>query len=240
MVDTLKGWLCLPSSFSAQPPFRSAAGGHLLGRLAVTKMQVLCSGGSGGGRRLTWRAAGSRLAPPAVHAELRALVAVPTETVAARGRCSRLHVSPSSLGSSGTPSVALRCLHQGPGACGRCCLIRPSEAGPQCHCFYLPCSLSPPHALWRLSEQLDKRRAVPGSGDVQRGCQHPQQERRGEGEDRAAGGLPLPNLVHQLEPIQVTALPPSSTSCSSTSSSVRSSRKPFLRRWVLSLLTKAP
>lgn len=42
----------VPSSFSAQPPLRSAAGEHLLGRLAVTKMQVLCSGGSGGGRRL--------------------------------------------------------------------------------------------------------------------------------------------------------------------------------------------
>jgi len=82
MVDALKGWLCLLSSFSAQPPFRSAAGRHLLGRLAVTEMQVLCSGGSGGGRRLTWRA-GSRAALPVVQAELRALVALPIETVGA-------------------------------------------------------------------------------------------------------------------------------------------------------------
>lgn len=41
----------------------------------MTEMQVLCSGGSGGG---------SRPAPPAVQAELRALVAAPTETLGAQ------------------------------------------------------------------------------------------------------------------------------------------------------------
>ena len=50
---------------------------------------------SGGGRRLTWRA-GSRAALPAVQAELRALVAVPTETVGAERKvfppsCLALH-----------------------------------------------------------------------------------------------------------------------------------------------------
>ena len=52
--------------------------------------------------------------------------------------------------------------------------------------------------------QVDQRRAVPGARHDERSGEHPQQERRGESQDRATGRLLLSYLVHRLEPFQVS------------------------------------
>lgn len=65
------------------------------------------------------------------------------------------------------------------------------------------CSFPSLCAVCWLCQQLDKWWSVPGSGDVQWNNQHTEQKRRGKSEDWAAGGLPLPDMVHLLEPFKV-------------------------------------
>lgn len=54
-----------------------------------------------------------------------------------------------------------------------------------------------------LRPQLDERWPVSGSGYDEWCGEHQEQERRGEGEDRAAGRLGISHLVYYMESFQV-------------------------------------